>query len=43
MHRVQETQLCNNSQQEKTAKEAGKEEILQVVQGSYLAQGIEVV
>jgi hypothetical protein len=43
MHRVQETQLCNHGQQEKAAEETGKEEILQVVQGSHLAQGIEVV
>jgi hypothetical protein len=40
---VQTAKLRHHRQQEKTAEEAGEEEVLQVVQGTYLAQGNEVV
>jgi len=43
MHRVQKKKLRFYCQQEKTAEKTGEDEVLQVVQKAYLAQGIEVV
>jgi len=40
---VQKTQLRYDDQQEETGKKAGNKEVLQVVQGLCIAQGIEVV
>jgi len=39
---VQKTQLYYNDKQKKAEQEAGSQEILQMVQGFCIAQGIEV-